>query len=171
MLDRKGVLNGHRNALNAYKQQWINHETSANTLEEAMHDADVFVGLAGPDLLNESMLKSMAKNPILFALSNPNPEIDPKLASQIRPDAIIATGRSDFPNQINNVLCFPYIFRGALDARAKSITLKMKLAAMQAIAQCAESSDKFGKNWIVPLPTDPKLKETVSDAVRNAADH
>jgi malic enzyme len=143
----------------------------------------VFIGVAKPDLLNEYLLKLMAPKPVIFALSNPNPEIKPELALNICDDLIIATGRSDYPNQVNNVLCFPYIFRGALDVRASKINQTMCIAAVEAIRQIArepvsqEVKDnypgfthwEFGPDYIIPKPIDPRLRERVSRAVANAA--
>jgi malate dehydrogenase (oxaloacetate-decarboxylating)(NADP+) len=164
---------------------WREHlcvDTEARTLAGAVVDADVFIGVSGPNALSGDMLRTMAPNPIVFALANPTPEIDPELARATREDVILATGRSDFPNQINNVLCFPYLFRGALDARAASITPEMRAAAVKAIAELArqpvprEVLDAyrldvltFGRNYIVPTPFDPRLRELVPRAVYNAA--
>jgi malic enzyme len=132
MLDKQGVIHTGRHDLNAHKFAFAS-ETSKRTLEEAIEGADVFIGVSGPDVLTPRMLQLMAPKPIVFALSNPDPEIDPTLAKQTRSDLIIATGRSDYPNQVNNVLCFPYIFRGALDVRAKCINKEMMIAAVHAI--------------------------------------
>ncbi|HSP01189.1 MAG TPA: malic enzyme-like NAD(P)-binding protein, partial [Thioalkalivibrio sp.] len=133
MVDRKGVIHTHREDLNEYKLIFAN-DTEARTLADACKDADVFVGVSGPDLLTPDMLRSMADKPIVFALSNPDPEILPALALKTRPDLIMATGRSDDPNQVNNVLGFPYIFRGALDVRARTINEAMQIAAVHALA-------------------------------------
>jgi malic enzyme len=182
LMDSKGVVHSGRQDLNEYKSHFA-HETDKRTLEDALDGADVFLGLAKPDLLNATLLKSMADKPIIFALSNPTPEIMPELAHSVRDDLIIATGRSDYPNQVNNVLCFPYIFRGALDARATCINQAMQIAAVEAIRQLAKESVpavvqasyphiqqwEFGKHYIMPKPTDPRLKEKVSLAVANAA--
>jgi malate dehydrogenase (oxaloacetate-decarboxylating)(NADP+) len=181
MCDSKGVINKSRTGLDAIKQYFA---TSRNTvtLQEAMKDADVFVGLSVADILTADDLKAMAKDPIVFALANPNPEIDYDLAKQSRPDVILATGRSDYPNQVNNVLGFPYIFRGALDVRATEINEEMKLAAVRALADLAKESVpdmvvkaygadiiKFGREYLIPKPLDPRLITTVSPAVAKAA--
>jgi len=182
MLDRQGVIHTGRNDLNPYKFAFAN-ETKRRTLEDALVDADVFVGVSGPDLLTPEMLKSMASNPIVFALSNPDPEIKPELAKQTREDVIMATGRSDYPNQVNNVLGFPYIFRGALDVRARAINGAMQIAAVHAIKDLAKEpipqevlnayegvdSLEFGVNYLIPKPMDPRLFDWVSKAVAKAA--
>lgn len=182
LLDTKGVIHTGRDDLNDYKFAFARN-TDQRTLEDALVDADVFIGVAKPDLLNADLLSLMAPNPIIFALSNPNPEIYPDAAKAARPDVIIATGRSDFPNQVNNVLCFPYIFRGALDVRAKCINQAMQIAAVEAIRHLVhepvpESVKKsyplvkdwsFGPNYILPKPTDPRLRECVPHAVAQAA--
>lgn len=182
LLDSKGVLHAEREDLNPYKLAFA-HQGARRTLKDALDQADVFIGLAKPNLLDASLLSLMAKKPIIFALSNPDPEIRPELAHQARNDMIIATGRSDYPNQVNNVLCFPYIFRGALDVRATCINQKMQIAAVQAIRQLAKepalqvvkdnypmvSDWNFGPNYILPKPIDPRLKERVASAVAEAA--
>jgi len=181
MLDTKGVIHTRREDLNEYKQLFANN-TDKRTLADVIEDADVFVGVSGPNLLSSKLLSTMAPNPIVFACSNPDPEIKPELALQTRDDLIMATGRSDYPNQVNNVLCFPFIFRGALDVRASCINDEMKIAAVYAICELAKepvpdevlaaSGDKhltFGKNYIIPKPMDPRLCERVSTAVANAA--
>ncbi|MGI9525802.1 MAG: NADP-dependent malic enzyme, partial [Weeksellaceae bacterium] len=181
MCDSKGVINTRRENLNDQKKQFA-AETDADTLADALKGADVFVGLSVADVLKPEMLKSMAENPIVFALANPNPEIDYKLAIKTRKDVIIATGRSDFPNQVNNVLGFPYIFRGALDVQAKTINEEMKVAAALAIAELAKEpvpeavilaynlkSLSFGKNYFIPKPFDNRLLVRVSMAVAKAA--
>ncbi|WP_090995566.1 NADP-dependent malic enzyme [Pedobacter insulae] len=181
MCDRSGVIRSDRTNLDAIKQEFV---TSRNlhTLEEAMKDSDVFIGLSSADCVTVDMLKSMAKNPIVFAMANPNPEIAYDLAIKSRKDLIMATGRSDYPNQVNNVLGFPYIFRGALDVRATSINEAMKIAAVRAIAELArktvpeavnmaynERNIKFGKEYIIPKPMDFRLMTNVSMAVAKAA--
>ncbi len=182
LLDSKGVIHSGREDLNAYKFAFA-RTTERRTLADALVDADVFIGVAKPDLLNAELLKLMAPEPVIFALSNPNPEILPEVALEARNDLIIATGRSDYPNQVNNVLCFPYIFRGALDVRATCINQAMQIAAVEAIRQLAQepvpqvvkdnysgvSDWDFGPNYIIPKPIDPRLKERVSVAVANAA--
>ena len=181
MIDRKGVIHSGRDDLNQYKAIFA-HETNRRTLADAMEGADVFVGLSGANLLSAEDLARMAENPIVFACSNPDPEIDPKLAHATRPDVIMATGRSDYPNQVNNVLGFPFIFRGALDVRAKRINEEMKIAAVHALRDLAKlpvSSAvcdaygidclEFGREYIIPKPMDPRLITLVSDAVAKAA--
>ncbi len=182
LLDTKGVIHSGREDLNAYKFAFA-RTTDCRTLADALVDADVFIGVAKPDLLDAALLKLMASKPIIFALSNPTPEIRPDLALQCRDDLIIATGRSDYPNQVNNVLCFPYIFRGALDVRATCINQAMQIAAVEAIRQLAhepvpqEVKDNypgvinwdFGANYIIPKPIDPRLRERVPEAVAKAA--
>ena len=179
--DAKGVLHTGRQDMDPFKTLYAK-ETDARVLADIMKDADVFLGLSVGNLLSEDMLTSMAKDPLILALANPNPEISPHLAEKIRPDAIVATGRSDFPNQVNNVLCFPFIFRGALDVGATCINEEMKLACVRAIARLArvELSDivarayegeemRFGKNYIIPKPFDPRLMLEIAPAVAKAA--
>ena len=181
MLDRSGVIRQDRQNLEGTKAEFATHR-KINTLEEAMKDADVFIGLSSPDILTADMLKTMAKNPIVFAMANPNPEIGYELAIRTRKDIIMATGRSDYPNQVNNVLGFPYIFRGALDVRATAINEEMKIAAVKAIAELAKRSVpeavnlayntknlKFGRDYIIPKPIDFRLITVVSPAVAKAA--
>lgn len=181
MVDRKGVIHSGREDLNQYKAAFA-HTTELHTLEQAMEGADIFVGLSGPNLLSAENLKRMAENPIVFASSNPDPEIRPELAHATRPDVIMATGRSDYPNQVNNVLCFPFIFRGALDVRASRINEEMKIAAVHAIRELATlpcpaevcaayglEKLEFGRNYILPKPIDARLITLVSDAVARAA--
>lgn len=181
MLDRKGVIHSGRDDLNEYKAIFAT-ETDKRTLADAMKGADVFVGLSGANLLQPAELKLMAENPIVFACSNPDPEIDPKLAHAARPDVIMATGRSDYPNQVNNVLGFPFIFRGALDVRATRINEEMKIAAVHAIRKLAKEpvpeyvsaayggiSLEFGREYIIPKPMDVRLIEEVPAAVAQAA--
>src|SRR5690606_14023740 len=136
MLDRKGVIHSGREDLNEYKAMFAS-ETSKRTLDDAIDGADVFVGLSGPGLMSADHIRKMAKDPIVFACTNPDPEIHPDLARETRPDVIMATGRSDYPNQVNNVLGFPFIFRGALDVRATRINEAMKVAAVHAIKDLA----------------------------------
>ncbi|UYZ84108.1 malate dehydrogenase [Entomomonas sp. E2T0] len=181
MVDRKGVIHADRTDLNPYKAQFAN-KTDKRTLEDALTGADVFVGLSGPNLLSAEGLKLMAADPIVFACSNPDPEISPELAHSTRPDVIMATGRSDYPNQVNNVLGFPFIFRGALDVRATAINEEMKIAAAYALRDLAKhpvpkevcdayGTDcfNFGREYIIPKPNDPRLLTVVSDAVAKAA--
>lgn len=182
LLDTKGVIHTGREDLNPYKYAFAS-QTEARTLEDALVDADVFIGVAKPDLLSPSLLSRMAPRPIVFALSNPNPEIRPELAHAVCQDLIIATGRSDYPNQVNNVLCFPYIFRGALDVRARCINQAMQIAAVEAIRHLVHepaseavrrqypgvSDWTFGPQYILPKPIDPRLKKAVSEAVMEAA--
>lgn len=181
MVDSKGVLHKDRNDLNEIKKQFAT-DRNVHTLEEALVDADMFLGLSAAGALKKEWLKKMAPNPIVFALANPVPEILPDEAFSVRNDIIMATGRSDYPNQINNVLGFPFIFRGALDVRAKTINDEMKLAASHALAELAKlpvpeevniafqaHNLKFGKDYIIPKPTDPRLITHVAPAVAKAA--
>ncbi len=182
LVDSKGLISNKRTDLNKYKKLFMQN-TSLNSQSDAINGADILIGLAGPDIISEDELKSMSAKPIIFTLSNPNPEIDYKLAKSARPDGIIATGRSDLPNQINNVLCFPYIFKGALLAKAKHIDINMKKAAAFAIASLAEEhipegiraaynlpeNFSFGSNYIVPMPLDTRLRKVVTSAVAKAA--
>lgn len=181
MLDSNGVLNRERTDLNEVKKQFITNK-KLYTLSEAIKGADVFLGLSVAGVLKEDMLKSMAKNPIVFALANPNPEIAYDTAKSVRDDVVMATGRSDFPNQINNVLGFPFIFRGAMDVRATAINEEMKIAASKALAKLAKEpvpeevniafhvqNLKFGRDYFIPKPTDPRLIERVAPAVAKAA--
>ncbi|GGC67781.1 malic enzyme [Pedobacter quisquiliarum] len=181
MLDRTGVIRASRANLDAIKAEFATTR-EIDTLAEAMADADVFIGLSSADCVTVEMLKSMAKNPIVFAMANPNPEIAYELAISSREDLIMATGRSDYPNQVNNVLGFPYIFRGALDVRATTINEAMKIAAVHAIADLAKKSVpeavnmaynaknlKFGSDYIIPKPMDLRLMTNVSSAVAKAA--
>ncbi|MFB5945231.1 NADP-dependent malic enzyme [Albibacterium profundi] len=181
MLDRSGVIRTDRQVLEKTKGEFAT-DRDIHTLEEAVKGADVFIGLSAGNVLSVDMLKSMNKKPIVFAMANPEPEIDYDLATSTRSDIIMATGRSDFPNQVNNVLGFPYIFRGALDVRATAINEEMKIAAVYAIAELAkksvpeavneayeESNLKFGKEYIIPKPNDPRLIASVAPAVAKAA--
>ena len=181
MLDRKGVIHTRRDDLNEYKQLFANN-TDKRTLQDVIADADVFVGVSGPNLLAPEDLKLMADKPVVFACSNPDPEIAPELAHSARKDLIMATGRSDFPNQVNNVLCFPFIFRGALDVRASAINDEMKIAAVEAIRSIAKEPVpeqvlkaagveklEFGADYIIPKPMDPRLLPRIAKAVAIAA--
>ena len=180
--DSKGVLTRERlGSLDEQKAAYA-RETSAHTLADAVEGADIFLGVSMGGVLKPEMVESMASRPLILALANPEPEIRPELAKEVRPDAIIATGRSDYPNQVNNVLCFPFIFRGALDVGATTINEEMKLAAVRAIAELAqaEQSDvvsaaygtqdlRFGPDFLIPRPFDPRLILTVAPAVAQAA--
>ena len=181
MLDRKGVIHRDRDDLNQWKSTHA-IETKNRTLTEAIKNADVFLGLSAGGSLKKEMVKTMAKNPIIFACANPNPEITPEEVEEVRSDAIIATGRSDYPNQVNNLIGFPYIFRGALDVRAKTINEEMKVAAANAIATLARKRvpdevaaamggerPKYGKNYIIPSTFDPRLISVIPVAVAKAA--
>ncbi|WP_017429617.1 malic enzyme-like NAD(P)-binding protein [Vreelandella jeotgali] len=181
MLDSKGVIHTGRDNLNEYKAQFAN-DTDSRTLDDVIEGADVFVGLSGPNLLSCEQLDKMAESPVVFACSNPDPEIHPHQARDARPDVIMATGRSDYPNQVNNVLGFPFIFRGALDVRATAINEEMKVAAVHAIADLAREpvpqdvldayerdEMTFGRNYIIPTPVDIRLLDRVSSAVAQAA--
>ncbi len=181
MVDRGGVIYAGRDGLNEFKEEF-SHLTDARTLAEALEGADVFMGLSGANLLEPELLIKMAPNPIVFACSNPDPEINPVLAKKVRPDVIMATGRSDFPNQVNNVLGFPFIFRGALDVRARRINEAMKVAAVEALRAiaklpvtqevldaCGETSLTFGPDYILPKPVDSRLLSSISAAVAQAA--
>ena len=182
MIDRTGVIYaGRKDGMNPWKEGYA-VETSDRTIEDAIEGADLFMGLSGPGVLNGELLKKMGEKPIILAMSNPIPEIMPEEAMAARPDAIIATGRSDYPNQVNNVLCFPFIFRGALDCGASTINEEMKMAAVKAIADLAtmETSDvvaaayadeklRFGPDYLIPKAFDPRLIEVVPMAVVKAA--
>ncbi len=181
MVDSKGVINRKRKDINKYKQEFVTHR-DIDTLAEAIKGSDLFLGLSTACLMSKDMLASMNDNPIVFAMANPNPEISYEDATSTRDDLIFATGRSDYPNQINNVLGFPFIFRGALDVRASSINEVMKLAASKALAELAkepvpESVLKaynleelsFGSDYIIPKPLDPRLISYVAPAVARAA--
>jgi len=181
MADSKGVLNRKRNDLNKYKQEFIT-DRDIDTLAEAVKGADVFLGLSAAGMMTREMLATMADNPIVFAMANPAPEISYEDAMATRNDLIFATGRTDYPNQINNVLGFPFIFRGALDVRASTINEEMKLAASKALAMLAKEPVpgsvllaynidylSFGKDYIIPKPLDPRLISCVASCVAKAA--
>ncbi|OQX38690.1 MAG: malate dehydrogenase [Oceanospirillales bacterium LUC14_002_19_P2] len=181
MLDSKGVIHSGRTDLNEYKAAFA-IDTDNRTLDDAIEGADAFLGLSGPNLLSAEQLLKMAENPIVFACSNPDPEINPDVAREVRPDVIMATGRSDYPNQVNNVLGFPFIFRGALDVRAKAINEEMKIAAAHAIRELAKEpvpqevldaygadALEFGTEYIIPKPMDVRLLGVVAAAVAKAA--
>jgi len=166
LCDSKGVIYQGRKNLNKQKEEFA-IETNLRTLEEAIKSADVFVGVSAKDALSSEMLKSMNENPIVFAMANPEPEINPEIAHSVRDDVIVATGRSDYPNQINNVLAFPFIFRGALDVRAREINNKMKIAAATALADIAKKNG-LKKDYIIPSPFDKNVVVEVSLAVAKA---
>ena len=181
MLDSKGVIHKGRTDLTEQKKEFA-LDTADRTLEDAIRGADMFLGLSKPGVLTKEMVRTMAPHPIIFALANPVPEIYPSEVEEVRNDAIVGTGRSDFANQINNVLGFPYIFRGALDVRAKKITENMKIAAARAMADLAreevpaeirkmlgKDSLKFGKDYVIPNPFDPRVFAVISMAVAKAA--
>ncbi|MBL7665994.1 MAG: NADP-dependent malic enzyme [Bacteriovoracaceae bacterium] len=182
MCDSKGVIyKGRKEGMNVYKEKFA-IETKLRTLEDAMEGADAFIGCSARGLVTKDMVKSMAKNPIIFAMANPDPEIMPEEVAEVRDDAIMATGRSDYPNQVNNVLGFPFIFRGALDVRAKKINEEMKLAAVYALAALAKEevpedvrraygneSFKFGINYLIPKPFDKRVLTRLAPAVAKAA--
>ena len=181
MCDSKGIIYKGRKNIDQFKSAFA-AETKLRTLEEALKGADVFLGLSAKDVVTKDMVKSMAKNPIIFACANPDPEIKPELISEVRSDAIVATGRSDYPNQVNNLIGFPYIFRGALDVRAKEINEDMKVAAAKAIAKLAREDvpdevvsayggdrPKYGKDYIIPSTFDPRLISVIPSAVAEAA--
>ncbi len=179
--DTKGVIYQGRDASMEPNKARYARDTAARTLEDAIKGADIFLGLSGPGLLTQDMVKTMAVDPLILALANPDPEILPELARAVRPDAIIATGRSDYPNQVNNVLCFPFIFRGALDVGATTINEAMKLACVRAIADLARSEHPepsqdyaegglaFGRDYLIPKPFDSRLILRVAPAVAQAA--
>jgi len=182
MLDTKGVIHSGRTDLNEYKALFAN-DTDKRTLLDVIKGADVFLGLSGPDVIGAEEVALMADKPVIFACSNPDPEIKPALAHATRSDLIMGTGRSDYPNQVNNVLCFPFIFRGALDVRASCINDEMKIAAVHAIAALAKepvpasvlkaypnvTSLSFGPEYVLPKPMDPRLLPNVARAVAQAA--
>jgi malate dehydrogenase (oxaloacetate-decarboxylating)(NADP+) len=182
MFDRTGVLDSDRQDLHANNRELAVPVSAIKTLQQAMQHADVFIGVSAKNALDANLIKSMAKNPIIFALANPDPEILPSVAHAVRDDILMATGRSDFPNQVNNALCFPYLFRGALDAKARQITEEMKIAAALALSKLARepvpqevldayklTQLSFGKDYIIPKPFDPRLMIYVSKAVAEAA--
>ena len=182
MLDSQGVIHLERQKLGPYKFLFAN-KTDKRTLDDAIEGADVFIGVSGPDVMSPKQLKMMAPKPVVFALSNPDPEIHPDIVKKTRDDCITATGRSDLPNQVNNVLCFPYIFRAALDVRATRISSKMSIAAVHAIRLLAkepvpksvqnlypnEKKLAFGAGYIIPKPLDPRLRDWVTPRVAQTA--
>ncbi|ERL54411.1 NADP-dependent malic enzyme [Psychrobacter aquaticus] len=179
--DSRGIISTSRENLDETKQRYA-RDTTATTIEEVMDDVDMFLGLSMPGTLSEDMVRRMAKDPIVFALANPTPEIMPELAHAVRPDVIMATGRSDYPNQVNNALCFPYIFRGALDVGATTVNEEMKVACVKAIAAMAhveatpttsarniEKMQRFGRDYLIPGPLEPNLIIEIASAVAKAA--
>lgn len=181
LLDSRGVVSTERTDLNKYKEEFA-IKTKDKTLKDAMRGADMFLGLSKPNILTDDMVKNMSAHPIIFALANPVPEIMPEDVKRLRKDAIVGTGRSDYPNQINNILGFPFIFRGALDVRANKITENMKIAAANALAKLAKepASDElkqmyagevleFGVDYVIPKPFDKRVKAAVSTAIATAA--
>ncbi|MGH2266705.1 malic enzyme-like NAD(P)-binding protein [Campylobacter taeniopygiae] len=181
LVDSKGVVSKDRNDLTPQKLEFV-VDSKERTLKEALKGADVFLGLSAPKILDDEMILSMAKDPVIFALANPIPEVMPEDVARLRKDAIVGTGRSDYPNQINNVLGFPFIFRGALDVRATKITENMKIAAARALADLAKlpvsdvvkkayeiDSLEFGRDYVIPKPFDERVKAAVSTAVAVAA--
>jgi len=181
MVDRRGVISKGRAGLNIYKEEFA-ADTDDETLADAMKGADVFIGLSGPNLASADMVASMAAAPIVFALSNPDPEIEPALAKSVRDDLVMATGRSDYPNQVNNVLGFPFIFRGALDVRATCINNEMLIATVKALAALTHEAVpqevlaaynlehlEFGPDYIIPKPLDPRLIDHLPPAIAHAA--
>ncbi|ECP9613853.1 malate dehydrogenase [Campylobacter jejuni] len=181
LVDSKGVISKDRNDLTPQKLEFA-VDSKEKTLKEVLKGADVFLGLSAPKILDDEMVLSMAKDPVIFALANPIPEVMPEDVARLRKDAIVGTGRSDYPNQINNVLSFPFIFRGALDVRASKITENMKVAAAKALADLAKlpvsdavkkaynlSTLEFGRDYVIPKPFDERVKAAVSTAVAAAA--
>jgi len=182
LVDRRGVIHTGRTDINIYKQAYAN-DTPKRTLAEAMVDADVFIGVSGPNLVTPDMLSVMSDRAVVFALSNPVPEVMPAVTRSVRPDIIMATGRSDYPNQVNNALCFPFVFRGALDARLRRIDHRVLTAAVQALAELARepvprevleaygvAAMEFGADYILPKQFDPRLIERIPSRVAEAAE-
>lgn len=182
MVDRHGVIRSDRPQYNNGEKPRFINDAGPKTLKEAMENADVLLGVSGPGLIDDQEVIHMAKNAVIFACSNPDPEVDPEVVSKLRPDIIMGTGRSDYPNQINNVLCFPYLFRGALDVRATCINTEMMKAAMNALrnlakepvpAEVVKASQvdhlEYGRDYLIPKPMDARLKEKLSSAVAKAA--
>ena len=182
MVDRKGIIDTNRKDLHSNNRDLAIQPSSNKTLGDAMQDADVFIGVSAKNALDANLIKGMASKPVIFALANPDPEVLPSVAHAIRDDIIMATGRSDYPNQVNNALCFPYLFRGALDAKATEITEEMKIAAAQALSALTHepvpksvleaynlTELSFGPDYIIPKPFDQRLLEKVSSAVKAAA--
>ena len=182
MVDRHGVIRSDRPQYNNGEKPRFINDAGPKTLKEAMENADVLLGVSGPGLIDDQEVIHMAKNGVIFACSNPDPEVDPEVVSKLRPDIIMGTGRSDYPNQINNVLCFPYLFRGALDVRATCINTEMMKAAMNALRNLAKEPVpaevvkaaqvdhlEYGRDYLIPKPMDARLKEKLSSAVAKAA--
>lgn len=182
MVDRHGVIRSDRPQYNNGEKPRFINDAGPKTLKEAMENADVLLGVSGPGLIDDQEVIHMAKNAVIFACSNPAPEVDPEVVSKLRPDIIMGTGRSDYPNQINNVLCFPYLFRGALDVRATCINTEMMKAAMNALRNLAKEPVpaevvkaaqvdhlEYGRDYLIPKPMDARLKEKLSSAVAKAA--
>lgn len=182
MVDRHGVIRSDRPQYNNGEKPRFINDAGPKTLKEAMENADVLLGVSGPGLIDDQEVIHMAKNAVIFACSNPDPEVDPDVVSKLRPDIIMGTGRSDYPNQINNVLCFPYLFRGALDVRATCINTEMMKAAMNALRNLAKEPVpaevvkaaqvdhlEYGRDYLIPKPMDARLKEKLSSAVAKAA--
>lgn len=182
MVDRHGVISSDRPQYNNGEKPRFINDAGPKTLKEAMENADVLLGVSGPGLIDDQEVIHMAKNAVIFACSNPDPEVDPEVVSKLRPDIIMGTGRSDYPNQINNVLCFPYLFRGALDVRATCINTEMMKAAMNALRNLAKEPVpaevvkaaqvdhlEYGRDYLIPKPMDARLKEKLSSAVAKAA--
>ena len=182
MVDRHGVIRSDRPQYNNGEKPRFINDAGPKTLKEAMENADVLLGVSGPGLIDDQEVTHMAKNAVIFACSNPDPEVDPEVVSKLRPDIIMGTGRSDYPNQINNVLCFPYLFRGALDVRATCINTEMMKAAMNALRNLAKEPVpaevvkaaqvdhlEYGRDYLIPKPMDARLKEKLSSAVAKAA--
>jgi malate dehydrogenase (oxaloacetate-decarboxylating)(NADP+) len=181
MCDRKGVIHSDRDDLSEQKAQFAT-KTDLRSVDDAMKQADVFIGLSGPGTVSAEQIGMMPAKPVVFALSNPTPEITPEEAKSVRDDLIMATGRSDYPNQVNNVLGFPYIFRGALDVRARRINMTMCVAAARAMGELArqpvpnsvleahsQDAMSFGPDYIIPSPFDPRLIDFIPPAVAQAA--
>jgi malate dehydrogenase (oxaloacetate-decarboxylating)(NADP+) len=168
LVDSQGVVHTERNDLNRYKRRFATR-SALRTLADALRGADAFIGVSGPGTVTAHMLTSMAQRPLILALANPEPEVSYEIVARARPDAIFASGRSDYPNQVNNVLAFPSIFRGALDVRATRIDDEMKLAACRAIAALAHRSSSFGPKYIIPMPLDREVLPHVAAAVAGAA--
>jgi malate dehydrogenase (oxaloacetate-decarboxylating)(NADP+) len=182
MVDRHGVIRSDRPQYNNGEKPRFINDAGPKTLKEAMENADVLLGVSGPGLIDDQEVIHMAKNAVIFACSNPDPEVDPEVVTKLRPDIIMGTGRSDYPNQINNVLCFPYLFRGALDVRATCINTEMMKAAMNALRDLAKEPVpaevvkaaqvdhlEYGRDYLIPKPMDARLKEKLSAAVAKAA--